>query len=83
MNIHNINNKPGPSGPQEQKIIPLTPDDVKEMLACPECFSEAFFEASKFALISALNPKNQSGKDEYVGIPVMVCAKCGSELKKD
>lgn len=83
MTIHQMNSKPGPNGPEQTETISLTPDDVKEMACCPECFNECFVQGQKFALISKLNPKNNTGEDMYVPVPVWICSKCGSELKKD
>jgi len=66
---------------QQQQQIQVDPSDVT-IRKCAGCNGELFEQALKVGIMSGLNPKNPTGKDFQINIPVVVCKVCGWEFGK-
>jgi len=75
--IPGLNGIPMQAGPAQQKIN-LSPSDIS-FKACLKCGHEFFDIAYRNGVFSALNPKNPTGKDQPVNVPVFLCRACGWE----
>lgn len=62
----------------QKKRITVTPDDLT-FTKC-ECGSENFRDAWKLGKLSALHPKNDTGKTQIVPVPIYVCVECDDEM---
>ena len=60
---------------QAQKMI-----DNAETVAC-SCGKEVFNQGVLMKKVSALDPSNPTGQNQYVNIPVMYCVNCGKQLE--
>ncbi len=47
---------------------------------CTECNGKMFNKATAFKKISALNPINDSGKEQLIEYPAVYCMECKTEL---
>ena len=71
---------PNVGQPQQQQQIQFNPAEATIQL-CEKhpCTSVYFDRAFKMGIISPLNPRNPTGRDLPVIIPVFVCRSCGYE----
>jgi len=72
--------RPQQAGPAQQQVN-LGPNDVS-FKACVKCGNEFFDIAYRNGVFSSLNPRNPTGKDQPVNVPVSICRKCGWEFGK-
>ena len=67
--------------PGQQPVnINIGPDDITYK-SCEQCSGEFFDLTYRKGIISGVNPKNVTGKDQVVQVPVVVCRACGVEFR--
>jgi len=68
-------------GQQRQMQINIEPSDVSPRV-CDQCGHELFDVAYRYGVVSALSPKNPSGKDIPLKTEALICRSCGWEFGK-
>ncbi len=64
---------------QQPAQINIGPNDIT-FKPCEKCGHEFFDTVLRPGLVSSLNPKNPTGKDMPVNVPVLLCRACGWEF---
>jgi len=59
---------------QAQKLI-----ENSEAVKC-SCAGEIFAQGIAMKKVSALDPNNPTGQNQYANIPIMYCVKCGKQF---
>lgn len=70
---------PNGMGAPQPGQIQLGPDDLEDV-TCKNCGGEHFDALVAVKRLSPLNPKSQ-GQEHFFPLRVLVCKKCGAELK--
>ena len=65
-----------------QQQVNIGPNDL-DFKNCPACAGEFFDVAYRQGILSSLNPKNPTGANQTVQVPVIICRHCGHEFGKD
>lgn len=71
--------RPQQAGPAQQMQINISPNDIA-FKPCQQCGHDFYDAAFRQGVMSSLNPKNPTGKDMPVNVPVLLCRECGWEL---
>ena len=66
--------------PGQQQQIAIEPTDVSFQVCV--CGHEFFDLAYRSGVFSSIHPKNPTGKDQPVNVPVLLCRACGWEFGK-
>ena len=69
---------PQQAGPAPQQIN-IGPNDIT-FKPCEQCGHDFYDTCFRQGIVSSLNPKNPSGKDMAVQVPVLICRHCGWEF---
>ena len=75
MRAQAIGGQPG------QQQINIDPSDVTPRF-CEQCKHELFDVAYRYGVVSALSPKNPTGKDIPIKTETLLCRACGWEFGK-
>ena len=61
------------------KKVNVNPDELPD-IECSKCKGKIFQPAQRIKKLSALHPQKPDGKERYVNIAVVICARCKEEL---